>query len=212
MRGTTLKETVDGVAVTLTRIVKAVDEIQKTKDTQSHTKRRPVGKDGTASTTTPVVERQKNGKSDRNDDNDSQSLRFSSANSSLSTVSTRHLASLGAWMRPQGFGQNVTFNHPASNLVGVVVSPRLITSIANDYFRRDYSTRAFLTTSISQTRGLGSTAASANNDTDGDSRSGKSPLGSRPVKAPPTAADIKRKLKAKPKLPPSAKENRVPTV
>jgi len=189
VRGTTLKETVDGVALTFNRIVKAVDEIQKagrTKDGFPPGKRRTDGK-----------EVEQTSRKDIDDLGSNINDPKGRTGSKFSLIATTN----SSWHSRQGVPSltstsNVTLIPPAFVLTGAFP----ITRMANDFVRRS----VIATTIFPQTRFLSSTSALLK---DGDAGSGKGPT----VKAPPTAADIKRRLKAKPKLPASAKENRVPT-
>ena len=197
VRGTTLKETVDGVAVTLNRLVKAVDEIQKagrTKDGYPSEKPRTKGGMGPTSSGTKDTD---DSSSKMNDHKNGARSRFSSINAFKNSFfwdSDQRVPS----MFP---ASNVTLIPPTFALAGAFP----ITRMANDLMRRS----VIATSILPQFRYLSSTSALPKDD---DAGHGKGPPDGRTAKAPPTAADIKKRLKAKHKLPASAKENRVPTV
>ena len=226
VRGTTLKETVDSVAVTVTRIVKAVDEIQKAGGAKAAFRRdedpfRAKRGSSTTSGTTSRPQRPSSTNIDNNNDDRTKSgtTRFSSLIPSLTDTSADVLppqkrsffgnriwndlffpGSSRSWLRypPSGFAFPRFAFETTSPLRGI----HLLTA-----------PYAALTQFVA-TRGLSSTAPIAKDDSEeiGDERKPTTTPKARATKAPPTAADIKKRLKAKPKLPSSAKENRVPTV
>jgi len=177
VRGTSLQETVDGVAVTLSRIVKAVDQMQKGNASERAKRSSEEGADERGK---PSVHRKT--KSDTSE-------KFLPLRDSLSQLSVKAICGDVGKASTHAVRQT-SFSSPMST---------------SEITGNRYALQGILKSNLNASshvvlhRFFSSSGTSRKDESSG-----------RPQK-PPTAADIKRRLKAKPKLPASAKENRVPT-
>ena len=198
VRGTTLRETVDGVAVTLSRIVKAVDQMQKTNASGKATHQRPSSRSGASSSQreTSAYEKTKSDSSDQ-----FASEHEEASNRSLLTRVRGDLMNASALiLRRSSFPSSAAYGQSTSSL---------ILGNKGRFLRHGLLSRLGVTSLfLHQERSFSSSAILSKDES---SYSDTPKTSGRPTKRP-TAADIKKRLKAKPKLPSSAKENRVPTV
>ena len=203
VRGTSIQETVDSVAGTLTRVVKALNQIQNEGAKTDH--RRPTGSDArnqpdssSSSSSASTNSTSSASKGDSRDNfvslREAPWARLPLARTSISYVSTIFSKHFG--LRPSLFSPLGSSNsHFSSSSQKISYGGLMWNSPLNDAVSHPFY--------LSQERLFSSSSLAAKEISSGP--------GGRPPK-PPTAAEIKKRLKARQNLPASARENRVPTV